>query len=138
MIPLNEYSTSMKKSIQRAMKVGKVEAVRVIRVDANKGKLIINAGYIDLSKSKVNVEDENEARDKYAKAKAIHSILIHVSEVCKVDILDLYKTIVWPLYIKEIHPLEQLKMIMMYTFHYSAKKKKLTSLELKVNRSEKH
>ena len=39
MIPLNEYSTSMKKSIHRAMKVGKVEAVRVIRVDANKGRL---------------------------------------------------------------------------------------------------
>lgn len=37
MVPLNEYSHSMKKSIQRAMKVGKVEAVRVIRVDTSKG-----------------------------------------------------------------------------------------------------
>ena len=67
-----------------------------------------------MSKSKVNVEDENEAKDKFAKAKSIHSILIHVAEVAKVDILDLYKTIVWPLYKKEnsIHPLESIKMIM--------------------------
>ena len=70
-------------------------------------------GYIDLSKSKVNVEDENLAKDKFAKAKGIHSILIHVGEVCKVDIIELYKTIVWPLYRKEaVHPLEALKQIM--------------------------
>ena len=31
----------MKKSIQRAMKIGKVEAVRVIRVDSQKGKNFI-------------------------------------------------------------------------------------------------
>lgn len=39
----------------------------------------------------MKVEDENAAKDKYAKAKAIHSILIHVAEVCKVDIESLYK-----------------------------------------------
>ena len=48
MIPINEFSKSMKKSIQRAMKIGKVEAVRCIRVDTEKG-------YIDLSKNKINV-----------------------------------------------------------------------------------
>ena len=57
MIPINEFSKSMKKSIQRAMKIGKVEAVRVIRVDAQKGKISLYQGYIDLSKSKVNVEE---------------------------------------------------------------------------------
>ena len=31
----------MKKSIQRAMKIGKVEAVRVIRVDSQKGKIFL-------------------------------------------------------------------------------------------------
>ena len=31
----------MKKSIQRAMKIGKVEAVRVIRVDSQKGKNLL-------------------------------------------------------------------------------------------------
>lgn len=39
MIPFNEYSKSMKKGIHRAMKIGKVEAVRVIRVDC-KGKYL--------------------------------------------------------------------------------------------------
>ena len=78
-MPINEYTTTMRKAIHRAMKVGKVEPVRVIRVDVNKG-------YIDLSKSKVNPEDENNAKDKFAKAKAIHSILIHISEACNTDI----------------------------------------------------
>ena len=129
MIPLNEYSTSMKKSIQRAMKVGKVEPVRVIRVDTNKG-------YIDLSKSKVNVEDENAARDKFAKAKTVHSILIHIAESCKIDIIELYKAIVWPLYRKDlnVHPLEILKSIMMYMGHKSANNRKQTSLIFKAKR----
>lgn len=52
MVPLNEYTTSMKKNIHRAMKVGRVEVARVTKVDTNKG-------YIDLSKSKVNTEDDN-------------------------------------------------------------------------------
>lgn len=78
--------------------------------------ILIKAGYIDLSKSKVNPDEENEARDKFAKAKSVHSILIHVSETCKVDITELYKIIIWPLYKKEtIHPLETLKMIMKYS-----------------------
>lgn len=38
MIPLSEYTTTMKKNIQRAMKVGRVEVVRVTKVDTNKGK----------------------------------------------------------------------------------------------------
>lgn len=37
MVPLAEYTTSMKKNIHRAMKVGRVEVARVTKVDTNKG-----------------------------------------------------------------------------------------------------
>lgn len=36
-MPINEYTTSMRKAIHRAMKVGKREILRVIRVDREKG-----------------------------------------------------------------------------------------------------
>lgn len=59
MVPLAEYTTSMKKNIHRAMKVGRVEVARVTKVDTNKGTWYDNIGYIDLSKSKVSPTDEN-------------------------------------------------------------------------------
>lgn len=37
MMPINEYTTTMRKFIHRAMKVGKKEILRVIRVDREKG-----------------------------------------------------------------------------------------------------
>lgn len=37
MMPINEYTTSMRRAIHRAMKVGKKEILRVIRVDREKG-----------------------------------------------------------------------------------------------------
>lgn len=43
--------------------------------------------------------------------------MIHISETTKVDLQELYETIVWPLYAKDssIQPLDYLiKIIMMY------------------------
>jgi translation initiation factor 2 alpha subunit (eIF-2alpha) len=37
MMPINEYTTTMRKALHRAMKVGKKEILRVIRVDREKG-----------------------------------------------------------------------------------------------------
>lgn len=37
MMPINEYTTTMRRAIHRAMKVGKREILRVIRVDREKG-----------------------------------------------------------------------------------------------------
>lgn len=37
MMPINEYTTAMRRAIHRAMKVGKKEILRVIRVDREKG-----------------------------------------------------------------------------------------------------
>jgi len=37
MLPINEYTTTMRRAIHRAMKTGKREILRVIRVDKEKG-----------------------------------------------------------------------------------------------------
>ncbi len=111
-MPINEYTTSMRRAIHRAMKVGKREILRVIRVDREKG-------YIDLSKKQVNVEDENEGQQKYANSTQLHSILIHVAQHCNMPIIELYQKYIWPLYKLENvdHPLTFLKQALVYVFH---------------------
>lgn len=44
------------------------------------------AGYIDLSKRRVAVEDIPKAEEKYNKAKAVHSIIKHVSGKLRVRV----------------------------------------------------
>ena len=44
MMPINEYTTTMRKAIHRAMKVGKKEILRVIRVDREKGNRCVMQG----------------------------------------------------------------------------------------------
>ena len=46
----------------KAIKVGRTEIVQVLQVDAEKG-------YIDLSKKRVQVDQIQQAEDRYAKAK---------------------------------------------------------------------
>ncbi len=61
------------------------------------------AGYIDLSKRRVDPEDVVKCEERYNKAKAVHSVLRHVAEVHKRNLEDLYKEIGWPLYRKYGH-----------------------------------
>lgn len=59
----------------------------------------------------MNVEDENEGEQKYANSTQLHSILIHIAEHCKRDILELYQKYIWPIYRegKYDHPLNFFK-----------------------------
>lgn len=98
----SELTKVLQRGVQKALKVGKQEVARVIRVDTDKG-------YIDLSKKEVQPQDEAECLDKYAKAKTVHSILRAIAEKIKVDIQILYEKIVWPLYKKECQPLNVFK-----------------------------
>ena len=107
MIPLNEYSKSMRKAVHRVMKAGKQDVLRVIRVDKEKC-------YIDLSKKEVNEADEQEGHEKYAKSKTVNSIMRHISEKTKIPMKDLYEEFVWGMYENfNHHPLEVLKQILM-------------------------
>ncbi|CAD8104703.1 unnamed protein product [Paramecium sonneborni] len=90
MIPPNETTRALKGGIQKALKIGKIQVVRVLRVDEDQG-------YIDLSKKKVAKDEEQMSLQKFADGKMIHSIMRAIAEKCNLNIQELYKTIVWPL-----------------------------------------
>jgi len=92
MILLSELSRRRIRSINKLIRVGRNECVVVIRVDKDKG-------YIDLSKRRVSPEDIVRCEEKFAKAKAVNSILRHVAEILGYNSNDqleeLYKKTAW-------------------------------------------
>ena len=83
MILLSELSRRRIRSINKLIRVGRLEVVLVLRVDKEKGnfkkkprwrKPLKNVlpGYIDLSKRRVSDEDIAKAEEKYNKAKAVY------------------------------------------------------------------
>lgn len=91
MILLSELSRRRIRSINKLIRVGRIETVMVLRVDEEKG-------YIDLSKRRVSPEDIAAHEDKYSKSKAVHSILRHVAETTKTPLIKLYENFGWDLY----------------------------------------
>ncbi|XP_054715834.1 eukaryotic translation initiation factor 2 subunit 1-like [Uloborus diversus] len=92
MILLSELSRRRIRSINKLIRVGRDECVVVIRVDKEKG-------YIDLSKRRVSPEDIEKCEEKFAKARAVNSILRHVAEILKYEsdeeLEELYKKTAW-------------------------------------------
>ncbi|XP_022913104.1 eukaryotic translation initiation factor 2 subunit 1 [Onthophagus taurus] len=92
MILLSELSRRRIRSINKLIRVGKTEPVVVIRVDKQKG-------YIDLSKRRVSGEDVEKCTERFAKAKAVNSILRHVAELLKYEtdeqLEELYQKTAW-------------------------------------------
>ncbi|KAF7996249.1 hypothetical protein HCN44_001881 [Aphidius gifuensis] len=92
MILLSELSRRRIRSINKLIRVGKTEPVVVIRVDKEKG-------YIDLSKRRVSAEDVEKCTERYAKAKAVNSILRHIAELLHYDtdeqLEELYQKTAW-------------------------------------------
>jgi translation initiation factor 2 subunit 1 len=103
MILLSELSRRRIRSINKLIRVGKNEVVMVIRVDRDKG-------YIDLSKRRVSAEDVGKAEDRYNKAKAVHSIMRHMSNRLHVPIKSLYERVGWPLYRRYGHAYDALQL----------------------------
>lgn len=91
MILLSELSRRRIRSINKLIRVGKTEPVVVIRVDQFKG-------YIDLSKRRVSPEDVEKCTERFAKAKAVNSILRHVADMMKFtneQLEELYEKTAW-------------------------------------------
>ncbi|CAL4197571.1 unnamed protein product, partial [Meganyctiphanes norvegica] len=92
MILLSELSRRRIRSMNKLIRVGKTEPVVVIRVDKEKG-------YIDLSKRRVSKEDVERCTEKFAKAKAVNSIIRHVGELLGYttdeQVEELYRTTAW-------------------------------------------
>jgi translation initiation factor 2 subunit 1 len=89
------------------IRVGRQEVVVVLRVDKEKG-------YIDLSKRRVSPEDVIRAEEKFSKTKAVHTIMRHVSSVCKVRLEELYQQFGWDLYKKFGHAYDAFKLAVTY------------------------
>ncbi|CAH1253533.1 Hypp1195 [Branchiostoma lanceolatum] len=92
MILLSELSRRRIRSINKLIRVGRNECVVVIRVDEEKG-------YIDLSKRRVSQEEMAQCEEKFAKAKAVNSILRHVAHLLEYQhdeqLEDLYVRTAW-------------------------------------------
>jgi len=103
MILLSELSRRRIRSINKLVRVNRTEVVMVIRVDKEKG-------YIDLSKRRVDPEGVQKCEERYNKAKAVHSVLRHVSDQRKMRLEDLYTKVGWPLYKKYGHAYDAFKI----------------------------
>jgi len=104
MILLSELSRRRIRSINKLIRVGRMEVVVVLRVDKEKG-------YIDLSKRRVSAEDVEKMEIKYNKSKQVHSIMRQVAETCKVSMLGLYETWGWDLYKRFGHAYDGFKVL---------------------------
>lgn len=92
LIILSELSRKKFKTLNKVVKMGKIEIAKVLRVD----KIY---GYIDLSKKKVLEEEKSFMEDKWNKSKTVQSIIRYISEKTENDDLhDLCSRISWPLY----------------------------------------
>ncbi|VBB32162.1 unnamed protein product [Acanthocheilonema viteae] len=92
MILLSELSRRRIRSVNKLIRVGRNECVVVIRVDKEKG-------YIDLSKRRVYSKDSIQCEERFAKAKAVNSILRHVADQLGYDseeqLEELYEKTAW-------------------------------------------
>ncbi|XP_058203193.1 eukaryotic translation initiation factor 2 subunit alpha homolog [Rhododendron vialii] len=104
MIPLTELSRRRIRSLNSLIKVGRVEPVMVVSVEADKG-------YVNLSKRRVAEEDVIACEHRFNKSKLVHSIMRHVAETMEVDLEDLYVRFGWPFYRKYGHAIEAFKSI---------------------------
>jgi translation initiation factor 2 subunit 1 len=103
MILLSELSRRRIRSVNKLIRVGKLEVVTVVRVDKEKG-------YIDLSKRRVQPEDAVKMETKWNKSKAVHSIIKHCAKRLGMDTEQLYETFGWPLYKKYGHAYDAFKL----------------------------
>ncbi|OAF70000.1 hypothetical protein A3Q56_02220 [Intoshia linei] len=91
MILLSELSRRRIRSINKLIRVGRLECVVVIRVDEDKG-------YIDLSKRRASPEEIQQCEVKYAEAKTVNSIICHVASKLDYDndqLEKLYNNTAW-------------------------------------------
>lgn len=96
MLPHTELTNVRIRSMAQTIKVGRTEAMEVLRVDQLQG-------YVDVSKKKVKKEDAKKCRDKYESAKLVHRILLRTASLTGEDFEGLQKAVAFPAYTKFGH-----------------------------------
>eukprot|EP01029_Cantina_marsupialis_P027355 TRINITY_DN7630_c0_g1_i1.p1 TRINITY_DN7630_c0_g1~~TRINITY_DN7630_c0_g1_i1.p1 ORF type:complete len:289 (+),score=94.22 TRINITY_DN7630_c0_g1_i1:61-927(+) len=105
MILLSEISRGRIRSINKLIRVGREEAAIALRVDEEKG-------YIDLSKSRVSLEETQKAFARYNKAKSVQSILRDISGKHGLELSEMCSMISWPLYKRYGHAYDAFKAVL--------------------------
>jgi translation initiation factor 2 subunit 1 len=90
LIIASELSRKRIRSIKQVIG-DKEEAAMVLRVDEEKG-------YVDLSRRRLEPGDEAMAKERFTKAKVVHSLFSRVAAVTGVPLEALLRALVWPLY----------------------------------------
>lgn len=96
MLPHTELTNVRIRSMAQTVKVGRVEAMEVLRVDSKQG-------YVDVSKKKVKKDDAAKCRDRYESAKLVHRILLRTAALTGVDFVELQKVVAFAAYAKLGH-----------------------------------
>lgn len=90
MINLGEISKKRIRSMLKMLRIGSIEVLSVMSVDEEKG-------YINLSKKRVDPDDIAPKQEQFARAKAVHGIMQHVSQSHGLEVEDLCEKASWPL-----------------------------------------
>jgi translation initiation factor 2 subunit 1 len=93
MMLLSELSKRRIRSVSKLLRVGRTEICMIVRLDKEKG-------YVDLSKKRVEPEDATAKEESFARAKAVHGIMRHVSSTHNIPVEELCNKVAWPLYRK--------------------------------------
>eukprot|EP00013_Stygamoeba_regulata_P028154 CAMPEP_0177649264 /NCGR_PEP_ID=MMETSP0447-20121125/11287_1 /TAXON_ID=0 /ORGANISM="Stygamoeba regulata, Strain BSH-02190019" /LENGTH=288 /DNA_ID=CAMNT_0019151997 /DNA_START=188 /DNA_END=1054 /DNA_ORIENTATION=+ len=103
-ILLSNLSRKRIRSVNKHVRVGKIEVLQVLRVDAEKG-------YIDLSKKLLQAGDVTMCHERYKKSRTVHSIMIRLAVLTETPLKELYEMFGWPLYKKYGHAYDGFKKI---------------------------
>lgn len=103
-LPLSELSRKRMRSVLRHVRVGQKQVLQVIRVDTERG-------YTDLSKKYVEEPERQKGTEKYNIGKTVHGIVKHLAETKHMEVEEIYKLMIWPLYKKYSHPYDAFKLI---------------------------
>jgi translation initiation factor 2 subunit 1 len=91
------------KNVRKLLRVGTQDYMQVISVDKE-------GGFIDLSKRTVNLEDIEDKKKKFDKAKIVHLIMRLTAHNMKCKLIDLYEAYGWDLYDKFDHAYDAFKL----------------------------
>jgi len=103
-LPLSEISRKRMRSVLRHVRVGQKQVLQVIRVDTERG-------YTDLSKKYISEVERTAGTEKYNKGKTVHSIAKRLAETKHMEIQEIYKQLIWPLYKNYDHPHDAFKIL---------------------------
>jgi translation initiation factor 2 subunit 1 len=100
-----ELSRKRIKSINKFIRVNRVEIVNVINIDKERG-------YIDLSKKKILPEEIKNMQIKWNKTKTVALVMKDLAMLSKINIEELYELFCWSLYKQYTHAYNAFKLIL--------------------------